>query len=439
VHRFLLAALPLLLAATASAAPQQRGEWQPPIALFTASGDEAVFTPSIRIDGSGTATALWASGLAGSPSTGIEVQRPSNGSWSTPRAIPGGASARLAVNARGDAVSVWVDGFGQGARLWAAFRPANGRWQAPRAISRAGQQALVPRVGLDARGRALVVWESFHDPFTASDPVLDFATRSRSGPWSAPRTLCACSVDLYFDLAVAPSGHALLVWAQRCCGTVGENVVDRSPAGRWGRPHLLSPTFAGSEGTMAALNARGTAVVTWPGNSSDGLNVAVRPVNGGWGRPQSVGGDPWAGAALGLAPTGETVVAWATQCCLYAAARRPGAASFGQAQTLALGPLPAESLEPAAAMDARGDAVAVWMSAEAGRVTVRAAQRPAGGAFGASSIVGDVGADCYKHGCCFAEPALAAKPNGAAVAIWLARPDPSKGFCTRVEAAAFTR
>src|SRR5262245_9608156 len=130
---------------------------------------------------------------------------------------------------------------------------------------------------------------------------------------------------------------------------------------------------------------------------------------------------------------------WATQCCLYAAARRPGASSFGGAQTLVLGPLPAEALQPAVAMDARGDGVAVWMSAEAGRVTVRASQRPAGGPFGASSSVGDVGEDCYKHACCFAEPALAARPNGSAVVVWLARPDSSKGSCTQVEAAAFTR
>src|SRR5262249_17423251 len=211
-------------------------------------------------------------------------------------------------------------------------------------------EALVPRVGLDARGRALVAWESFHDPFESSDPVLEFAARARSGPWTPPRALCACSVGLYFDLAVAPSGEAVLVWGQRCCGSVGEKVVDRSVAGRWGRPHLLSPSFAGSEGAAAAVHARRAAVVT--GVGSDGLDAAVRPAGGRWGHPQTLGGDVWAGAALGLAQTGETVVMWATQCCLYATARRPGASSFGEAQTLVLGPLPAEALQPAVAMDA---------------------------------------------------------------------------------------
>jgi hypothetical protein len=434
-HRVLLVLLPLLLATTAPAA--SRTEWEAPVTLFAAPDNETVSTPRVGIDGSGTVTALWASGVGGSPSRAEVAQLRANGSWTAPRAIPGGAFARLAVNARGEAVSAWTEGYGRDQHVRAAFRTAGGRWLPPRTLSPAGEQAFAPRVGLDARGRALVVWESFHSPSRQSDPALESSTRAGGGSWSRTPTLCACSVDFYFDLAVAPSGKALLVWAQRCCGTTGVKVAGRSAAGRWTQPQLLSTRFSSMDATTASLNARGTAVVTW--GVPDGLDVAVRPARGRFARPQLLGGDVWAGVGVGLTPTGASVVTWATHCCLYAAARRPGAASFAPAQTLVQGSLDVPALEPTVAMDRRGDAIVAWMNAESGRVTVQAARGPAGGVFAAPVVLGDVGADCYKHGCCFADPAAVSASAGSAVVLWLARPDPSKGFCTQVHAATFTR
>src|SRR5262245_33896779 len=109
-HRALLALLPLLVATTASAS---RSEWEAPVTLFTAPDNVTVSTPRVGIDGRGTVTAVWASGLGGSPSRAEVAQRRANGSWTTPRAIPGGAFARLAVNPRGEAVAVWTEGYGE--------------------------------------------------------------------------------------------------------------------------------------------------------------------------------------------------------------------------------------------------------------------------------------------------------------------------------------
>jgi len=432
-HRVLLALLPLLLATMASAA--SRAGWQAPVTLFAAPDKGTVSTPHVGIDGRGTVTALWTA--LGSP-TSVEVaQRRANGSWTAPRAIPGGAFERLAVNARGEAVAVWEEGNGADQHVRAAFRTAGGRWLPPRTVSPPGEQAFDPRVGLDGRGRALVVWESFHGLSQQTDPTLESSTRARSGSWSGARTLCACSVDYYFDLAVAPSGEALVVWGQRCCGTSGVKVAVRSAAGRWAAPQLLSPTYSGISATRASLNATGTAVVTW-GVAYDGLDVAVRPRGGRFGHPQLLGSDVRAGVGVGLASTGASVVTWATHCCLYAAERRPGAASFAPVQTLVKASLDVPALEPSVAMDKRGDAILAWMNAGNGRVTVRAARSPAGGAFASSHVLGDVGADCYKHACCFADPAAVSAPDGSAVVLWLARPDPRRG-CSEVRAAALTR
>jgi hypothetical protein len=418
--------------------------WRPPTTVFSANAEEpAVGAPAVVLDRRGDATVVWNVGSApGREVAVMEADWTQRGGWSAPRTLRtlsgsiGATPPRLAVNARGDAVVVWTEREAGLSRVYATYRPAGGLWRRPRTVSPPGVQAELPRVALDGSGRALVLWRGFRDAAESSVVGLEVATGVRSGSWSTPTILCACRVTLDFDVAMNSSGHALVVWTPERGGLW---LAARSPKGRWSTRRKISP-LEGYFMTKLTLNAAGAAVVSWVAANS--LEVAVHPVHGGFGPTQGVADFPYWGFALALAATGEAVVMSADECCLYALARRPGTRLFTLRQVIAQGPGEGgANVLPAIGFDRRGDALALWTRSDAtsGRLYVHAAQRPAGGGFDNGSDVGEIGGDCYKHLCCSGAPAIAVGANGSGVAVWLARPNLLAPTCTTVEAATFRR
>jgi len=423
--------------------------WQAPVAIFSlGSGEGPLNAPQVALDGRDNATAIWSFGVGpatdrGLSQAGAEADLPAGRRWTSPRTVWSSAppiggglvSQKLAVDARGDAVVVWTQPGAGLSRVHADYRPAGRPWQPSQIVSPPRVQAELPRVALDGRGRALVVWRGFRDAAETSAVGLEVAARARSGSWGKPHILCACRVTLDFDLAMNASGHALVVWTPQRGGLW---VAARSPQGRWAAPHQISE-LGGYFMTKLALNAGGTAVVSWV--AGDKLEVAVRPAHGRFGPTQTIGNFPYWGYTLGLAPSGEAVVMWADDdCCLYASARSPGAPTFGREQALSGGPnLAGSKVLPAIGFDRRGNAIALWTRATNGRLYVHAAQRPAGGSFDSGSDIGVIGDDCYKHICCPGDPAVAVGAEGNAIAVWGARLNPLDATCTTVDAATFER
>ena len=128
-------------------------------------------------------------------------------------------------------------------------------------------------------------------------------------------------------------------------------------------------------------------------------------------------------------------------CCLYAMSRRPGAPLFGSQQTLDSAPGYGDAMPEALAMDAHGNALALWLRSEPrqysyGHLYLHGAQRPAGGSFDGGSDSGEIGEDSYKHSACNGSADLATNAEGHAVAVWLGRT--TIDACATVEAATFT-
>jgi hypothetical protein len=269
------------------------------------------------------------------------------------------SSPALAVDARGDAVIAWTAYGAGGEQVRAAYRLAGRAWQPPRTLSLTGEIADDPRVALDARGRALVVWRASPPSTGSSHLRLEMAARGRTGSWGTAKMICACSAN--FAFAMNASGQTLVVWSPESGGLWAKI---RSATGRWSMRQEISSIGSADFYLPVALNSRGAAVVAWleqpPGQFGFQLTVAIRPAHGRFGPPQVVGGDAYWGWALGLAPSGDAVLMWADDaCCLYAIARSAGARSFGSIQRLDSGVSTTEIWGPIS-MGARGDALAVW-------------------------------------------------------------------------------
>jgi hypothetical protein len=274
---------------------------------------------------------------------------------------------------------------------------------------------------------------------------LEVGSRGRTEVWGNPKIICACGAT--GALAMNASGHALVVWSR--FGVPFQRnpfwADMRSPSGRWSAPQRVSSLDNYHDVPTLAVNSRGGAVVAWlaPGPGEGRLVVEIRAPRGRFERAQPIGDDPYWGYMLALAPTGEATVVWHDRdSCLFSMSRLPGASSFGSHQTLGCG-FYGETVPEALAMDARGNALALWLKADnlnaTGHIHLHYARRPTGGSFDSGADIGDMGLDSYKHSGCSGDAQLAVTPDGSlALAIWLARPH-EPGSCTQVQATTLTR
>jgi hypothetical protein len=89
---------------------------------------------------------------------------------------------------------------------------------------------------------------------------------------------------------------------------------------------------------------------------------------------------------------------------------RTQAGTFGPVETLSAAGTDAS--QPQIALDAGGNAVAVWTRSQGGQVRVEAAARPAGGSFGAVQTISGSGQNADT-------PMVSVDPSGRAVAVWV--------------------
>jgi hypothetical protein len=123
---------------------------------------------------------------------------------------------------------------------------------------------------------------------------------------------------------------------------------------------------------------------------------------------------------VAAAPNGDTVAIWVRDdgtalpnCCslVQAAVRLHGNASFSPVQTLSAAGQ--NGYEPQIAMDAAGNAVAVWTRYDGQHTRIQSAVRAGGGSsFGAVSTLSVANKDSYS-------PDVAVDPNGEAYAVWI--------------------
>lgn len=225
---------------------------------------------------------------------------------------PSGAAAMdpaIAVDASGNAMSVW----GQGNRLYAsrydASSPNTIKWQAAISID-AGTEgdAEEPAIGVDASGNYTVVWTQWDA--TGGESNI-WANRYVAGTgWGTPVKIEAKSGSAdRVDLAVNDSGQAMAVWIQANCGPgdktkcVWQNrFVPGIGAGTgWqGEDPVETETLLDSSVTakspgltrnaykvVVAMNAGGMAQVVWEKSSQMGgddyHDIKSRHYNGGSG------------------------------------------------------------------------------------------------------------------------------------------------------------
>jgi hypothetical protein len=368
-----LLAVPATLALTAGAAPT--ATWTPDAAF--SPPDEAADGPTVALNGRGDAVAVWAR----QDPTHARVRaayRPANGAWGAPIdvGLPQAASTpepQVAIDAVGDAVAVWRQPAPAPA-VWASLRPASsGVWGQAVALSTPGAAAFSDvQVAMDGRGDAVAVW-------VRTDPTPQGLRTVVQGAFSRVETGWGAAVDLSQPGGVetpavaigAASGIAVAVWtrAGRSNDSV-EGVRGWAPGNAWQVPLDLSAPGADAGSPAVAVAPQGDAVATWSLDVGPSSTVEARTLPlaaGGWLPAADL---PRPGTALATDPRlaadgrgGFTAVWWgfSTPGARYGVgAARLAAATAAWSPPADVSPAGRDAFSPQVALDARGDAVAIW-------------------------------------------------------------------------------
>lgn len=391
--------------------------WSPPQAI----GETAAFmeaNPQVTMDAAGNALVVWEgrlklpSGRYQAGSVYASRFTPSTG-WIGPVDIDTGGprdarEPRLSVSANGDASVVWrvMQWGGTNPGVYATqFTPATGWGTTVRMGS--WTQAFAssvfpsgPQVAMDAGGNTTVVW--FQEIYPSPQTELHARLFDRESGWGPDRSI-ERGLLREAHIAMDASGNAIAVWLrhQCTCSSSGEVYASRfTPGAGWETSLAIGEVHSWSSQPQVALLPGGDAIAAW------GSSVREFHPGSGWGPIERLAGDITSLAmnADGIALTVGTESKQGGYAGIVANRYLPGAGWTGteiRANSLSV------STDPHVAVDAAGNAMAVWHQGPAIFAKLFAPNPGRGWAWSTAEVVG-IGTS----------PRVAISPEGDALVVW---------------------
>jgi hypothetical protein len=266
---------------------------------------------------------------------------------------------------------------------------ATPQWLTPQTVSQPGSDAGQQQVAFDQGGDAVAVWQSSG----GVNPVIMATERQAGSAFSTPQTLSDGSAyAMSPDVASDAQGDAVAVWLHYDGANPRVQVAYRPAGGVFGATQTLSAAGYEARDPRVAMNADGQAVIVW--SLASGLVEKVQAISAA---PGGVFGEVTDLTAFGevasvpqvaLNASGEAIAVWDGwdgANIRIQEAYRPAGGAFEAPHFLSQAADNADT--PQVAFDAAGDALAVWRFDGSPASTVQAAYRQAGGEFGAPQTV----------------------------------------------------
>jgi hypothetical protein len=336
---------------------------------------------------------------------------------------------QVALDSGGDAVAVWL-GHGSEYSIQAAARAGvSGAWSVPQELKGLGATPVTeprPDLAMNSHGDAVAAWE-----VNAGVHAVLEASVWTGGAWGSAETISTEAVDLHpAEVGIDAAGDATAAWEQEAEGFIRATVSTRPAGGKWQAPLALSETGGQGNEPRLAENPGGEAVVIWERlEGEEFVEAAGRAgVSGPWSKPVKLSrkeaskGEP-GGQQVALDGHGDAVAVWSrfegTEDIVEAAAGRAATASWGAPKTISGKGRNVEE-EPEVAVDESGDAVAVWPQWNgASEVIQGVAGSAVSGGWGTPAQVSANGEDADQAG-------VAIDAQGDAAAVWLRFDETSK-------------
>lgn len=282
--------------------------WGPPIDLPGRRG-------LVAVDGAGDATALLVSDapankFALSLVRYTAVQR----TWSSPTAVvqlPAGQTPALAVNARGDALAVWVGPVPAAvthALYGIRYSTATGTWGAVQVVAPASDalgsiDVVSPRVVLGVAGDALVAWTRTAG---ATERVQGASSSAASTTWTAPAEISGTRARARVTgLDTDGDGNGVVLWE----GAGVEASTFDHLSGIWGQAALIDGATGTSQSSLAVA-AGGDVAVAWVGDAGNATVARKPPGANAWSQPSVLSSPGAIAPAVALDAAANLVVVW---------------------------------------------------------------------------------------------------------------------------------
>jgi len=399
--------------------------------------------PDVAVDVNGRAIVVWSQQLSGTYN--IIARGPAS---ETPVSISGGAEnsgePRIATDGSGNAIVVWTQCVGSSSttRIWTARYASGSGWGAPMQLStNASGFASGPKVASDSAGNAIAVWSELNTAVNPNHADVFFSRYTKAtGLWSSPAMLTNGTNNAHNPhIALNAGGDGLAVWTQdQGNGSVSNDYFDvwglaYSASGGWGgtatklnsipgnRPHYMYDQIA------VALDAGGNGMAVWV-QADLSLNeiypfhiwAGKYTAGAGWGTAvvisNNVAGDCY-GPDIAMDASGNAIAVWEQQdgvSTAFAAANRFSGGAWGTSGGISDGTGPV--LDVHIKTDSAGNARAVWYQPQTGLTAIRSNAYTAGSGWGSATLVSTLpGVDGYMI---YPVPRIGMNSAGASFTIW---------------------
>ncbi|HEX4437518.1 MAG TPA: PKD domain-containing protein [Solirubrobacteraceae bacterium] len=364
--------------------PAGAAAWGSPLTISEGAVEGTL--PQVALDSAGDGFAAWLSKSGTEYSILASTRTGLGGAWTKPvpletlgMTVIEDAQPRLSVDAKGDAIVVWEHVKGSEAFVESSSRPAGASsWGPSQLAAEKAEPMHNPEVGLDSGGNATVVWEAKG----ATNVLIDAARKPAGGNWGVGVPLSESGGNANVPrLAVAGNGDAIAIWERfgEEEGNMAEIIeastrsgggASFSHAARVTKIQLGRGEVAGQH---VALDEQGDAVVTWSETNTtkeDLIEASVGKIaTDAWGKPVVLSG---AGDVLEeepqvtVSPTGEAVVAWERPAGPNSVVEAASGLASSGEWQTAVPLSGKEADEQQLSVDARGDVVALWRHLDGG-------------------------------------------------------------------------
>jgi hypothetical protein len=265
---------------------------------------------------------------------------------------------------------------------------AQAGWLPPVDISAPSESAGSPHVVLDSEGNATAVWQSWN----GTDTVVESAYRPAGEGWGAPVDLSEPELEGEVvlgahdagspQIVVDRNGNVTVIWERYAGSKIVLQSVDRPTGGSWTEPVDIGEVNLGAAPEpWIAVDWEGNSTAVW--KQGEVIQGSFRPFAGGWGAPVPLSGEESFVPQAAMDARGDATAVWMHfdgSHYVVESAYRPEQGEW-ESPTLVSQP-GEEGGNPHVAIDAKGDALVAWRGEDEGDEFVRAAYRPAGGSWG---------------------------------------------------------
>jgi hypothetical protein len=308
-----------------------------------------------------------------------------------------------------------------------SFTTADGAWGSAALIeNNNGGGADTPQIAVNASGKAIAVWQQ-----TEGSGKTIWANRYEGGQWAGAELIGTDDGKQEFNpqIAIDASGNAIVVWEQFINGSGHDIWANRYEAGQWLGPVLMESDAGDAQSPRIAMNGSGTAVVVW--QQVDGAHYSIfakRYEAGSWGSVVQIETDNTGNASkpqIALDASGNAIAVWQHADPIIITdplAPLPAplnniwanryVAGSGWGSAAAIENGAETAATPKIAFDASGNATAVWSQSDGTRHHIWANRYLAGGAWVGAALIETNNTGAAQF------PQIAFDGSGNAMVVW---------------------